>query len=149
VFSFTYSADPAQPISKQHLEEQETRLGRGTNMGPGYVPLRNKSNDYMIDRNLQKTETMTGIAGVNTQDYALQEGMGAILERSKEHVGTTDRAIILLRKILLEALTAMETGKPLKAIDPVSYRHIRAVDRTIPKGTQWKIVCEPDFAARF
>ena len=149
VFSFTYSADPAQPISKQHLEEQETRLGRGTNMGPGYIPLRNKSNDYLIDRNAQKTETMTGIAGVNTQDYALQEGMGAILDRSKEHVGTTDRAIILLRKILLEALTAMETGKPLKAIDPVSYRHIRAVDRTIPKGTQWKIVCEPDFAARF
>jgi phthalate 4,5-dioxygenase oxygenase subunit len=149
VFSFTYSADPAQPISKQHLEEQETRLGRGTNMGPGHIPLRNKSNDYMIDRNLQKTKTMTGIAGVNTQDYALQEGMGAILDRSKEHVGTTDRAIILLRKILLETLTAMESGMPLKAIDPVSYRHIRAVDRTIPKGTQWKIVCEPDFAARF
>jgi phthalate 4,5-dioxygenase oxygenase subunit len=149
VFSFTYSADPARPISHEHVAEQETRLGRGTNMGPGYLPIRNKANDYLIDRQLQKTQTMTGIAGVNTQDYALQEGMGAILDRSKEHVGSTDRAIILLRKILLDTIAAMEAGEDLRALDPASYRHLRAVDRTIPKGTEWKIECEPDFAAKF
>ncbi len=149
VYSFTYSADPAQPISLDHVLEQETRLGRGTNMGPGYMPLRNRDNDYMIDRQLQKTESMTGIAGVNTQDFALQEGMGAIVDRSKEHVGTTDRAIILLRKILLEQVALVEAGETPKAVDPSSYRRLRAVDRTIPKGTEWKVVCEPDFAARF
>jgi phthalate 4,5-dioxygenase len=149
VFSFTYSADPARPISQEHVQTEETRLGRGDNTGPGYIPVRNRSNDYLIDRQLQKTESMTGIQGVNTQDYALQEGMGAILDRSKEHVGTTDRAIILLRKVLLDSLTAMENGEELRAIDPQTYRHLRAVDRTIPKGTSWKVVCEPDFATRF
>jgi phthalate 4,5-dioxygenase oxygenase subunit len=149
VFSFTYSADPARPISQEHVQTEETRLGRGDNTGLGYIPVRNRSNDYLIDRQLQKTESMTGIQGVNTQDYALQEGMGAILDRSKEHVGTTDRAIILLRKVLLDSLTAMENGEELRAIDPQSYRHLRAVDRTIPKGTSWKVVCEPDFATRF
>jgi phthalate 4,5-dioxygenase oxygenase subunit len=149
VFSFTYSADPSRPISQEHVQHHETRLGRGDNMGPGYIPIRNASNDYLIDRQLQKTESMTGIAGVNTQDYALQEGMGPILDRTKEHVGTTDRAIILLRKILLESLTQMENGETLRAVDPETYRHLRAVDRKIPKGTSWKVVCEPDFATRF
>ena len=149
VFSFTYSADPSQPISHEHVEEQETRLGRGTNTLPGYMPLRNRTNDYLIDRQLQKTESMTGIAGINTQDYALQEGMGAIVDRTKEHVGTTDRAIILLRKVLLDAIATNEKGGNPPAVDPSSYRGVRAVDRTIPKGTEWKVVCEPDAVAQF
>jgi phthalate 4,5-dioxygenase len=149
VYSFTYSADPNQPISQEHVQEQETRLGRGDNIGAGYKPKRNHTNDYMIDRQLQKTESFTGILGVNTQDFALQEGMGPILDRSKEHVGTTDRAIILLRKMLLESLDSLEAGQPLRATDPSSYRGLRAVDRTIPKGESWKIACKADFAARF
>jgi phthalate 4,5-dioxygenase len=149
VYSFTYSADPNRPISQEHVQHHETRLGRGDNTGPGYIPVRNRSNDYLIDRQLQKTQSMTGIAGVNTQDYALQEGMGAICDRTKEHVGTTDRAIIFLRKVLLDALTAMENGDPLPGADPSTYRHLRAVDRKIPKNTEWKVVCEPDTAARF
>jgi phthalate 4,5-dioxygenase len=149
VYSFTYSADPDQPISREHVVEQETRLGRGDNIGPDYRPKRNSTNDYMIDRQAQKTSTFTGIYGVNTQDFALQEGMGRIVDRSKEHVGTTDRAIIMLRKILLAALDDMEAGRPLPAADPASYRRIRAVDRTVPKGVPWKAACKDDYAARF
>ena len=62
----------------------------------------------MIDRSVQKTKTFTGIDGINTQDFALQEGMGPIVDRSKEHLGTTDRAIIVLRQLLLEAIDALE-----------------------------------------
>jgi hypothetical protein len=75
--------------------------------------------------------------------------MGPIVDRTKEHVGTTDRAIILLRKVLLDALNTMERGGTPPAVDPSSYRTVRAVDRTIPKGTQWKVVCEPDAVAQF
>jgi len=149
VFSFTYSADPSRPISQEHIRTEETRLGRGDNTGPGYMPVRNRANDYLIDRQQQKTSSMTGIMGVNTQDYALQEGMGAICDRSQEHVGTTDRAIILLRKVLLDAVAANEKGGTPPGVDPKTYAHVRAVDRTIPKGTQWKVVCEPDAVALF
>src|ERR1700678_720665 len=45
VFTSTPSADPSQPISHAHVEEQETRLGRGTNTGPGYMPICTRSND--------------------------------------------------------------------------------------------------------
>jgi hypothetical protein len=113
------------------------------------MPVRNASNDYLIDRQLQKTSSMTGIAGVNTQDFALQEGMGPIVDRTKEHVGTTDRAIILLRKVLLDAIATNEKGGTPPAVDPATYRGVRAVDRTIPKGTNWRVVCEPDAVALF
>jgi phenylpropionate dioxygenase-like ring-hydroxylating dioxygenase large terminal subunit len=149
VYSFTYSADPNQPISLEHILEHETRLGRGENIGSDYLPKRNRTNDYMIDRQSQKSTSFTGIYGVNTQDYALQEGMGAILDRSKEHVGTTDRAIILLRKTLMDALNALEAGRPLPATDPASYRSLRAVDRKVPKGVPWKSACKEDYVARF
>ena len=36
----------------------------------------------MIDRQVQKTRTFTGIVGTNTQDRAVQESMGRIVDRS-------------------------------------------------------------------
>jgi len=42
---------------------------------------------------MQKTQNFTGIVGVNTQDFALQEGMGQICDRSKEFLGSSDKAI--------------------------------------------------------
>ena len=64
------------------------------------------SNDYLIDRQMQKTRNFTGIVGVNTQDFALQEGMGPICDRSKEFLGSSDKAVIAMRRLLLEALDA-------------------------------------------
>lgn len=56
-----------------------------------------KRNDYHIDRQAQKTETFTGIRGVNIQDRAIQESMGPVVDRSQEHLGPADRAIIVAR----------------------------------------------------
>jgi phthalate 4,5-dioxygenase len=92
VFSFMYSADPAQPIPRDYGYDAETRMGRGANLYPDYKPKTNRNNDYLIDRHVQKTKTFTGIDGINTQDFALQEGMGPILDRTKEHVGSTERS---------------------------------------------------------
>ena len=59
------------------------RLERGNGNGPDYVEtsgefrsFRNKTNNRMIDHQVQKHETFTGIDGINTQDRAVQEGMG-------------------------------------------------------------------------
>jgi hypothetical protein len=49
--------------------------------------------------------------GVNTRDNALQEGMGLIVDRTREHLGTTDRAIIVMRQLLLEAIREVEAGR--------------------------------------
>ncbi len=144
-----YSADPDHPIPRDYGYDAETRMGRGENLYPDYKPKTNRENDYKIDRHTQKTKTFTGIDGINTQDFALQEGMGPILDRTKEHVGSTDRAIILLRQTLLEQIKRMENGEPVKAIDPASYRGIRAVDKLVPKDIPWKETCKEDYVARF
>jgi hypothetical protein len=99
VYNFMYSCDPAKPITHAGAIRFEIYAGRGPDdFLPGFRLKKNLANDYLIDREMQKRENFTGIVGVNTEDFAVQEGMGPIVDRSKEHLGTTDRAVIALRR---------------------------------------------------
>ena len=99
--------------------------------------VRNKGNDYLIDRAVQKTGTFTGIHGVNTQDHAIQESMGPIADRAQEHLGPADRAIIIMRKQLFQGIKVVEDGG-----DPpgtgTSYYRVAAVDRVMPAGADFR-----------
>src|SRR4030088_1515354 len=56
-----------------------------------YFPLQNKANDYLIDRQAQKTVSFTGIRGVRVQDMAVQEDQrGPISDRTTQHLGSSD-----------------------------------------------------------
>jgi hypothetical protein len=98
---------------------------------------------------MQKTQNFTGIAGVNTQDFALQEGMGPIVDRSKEFLGTSDKAIVAMRRMLLEAISLNEKGEDVRATDPATYRNIRGFDRVIPADADWKEVMKDDIVAKW
>jgi phthalate 4,5-dioxygenase len=50
-------------------------------------PIRNRSNNWQQDREAMKTSSFSGITGVNTEDIAMQESMGPIYDRSREHLG--------------------------------------------------------------
>ena len=63
-----------------------------------YRAIRNRDNDWMIDRQVQKYETFTGIEGINTQDQAVQESMGGIVDRSTENLSASDMAIVVARR---------------------------------------------------
>jgi hypothetical protein len=151
VYNFMYSYDPAIPITREYALELETAYGRGPDdMIPGTYRLKkNASNDYLIDRDLQLRQTYTGIVGVNTQDFALQEGMGPIVDRSQERLGTSDRAIIATRQLLLEATYAAEKGEPVRGTDSSTYNTIRAIDRTIPLLAEWREALKDELVARF
>lgn len=150
VYNWMYSYDPAQPLPLDVAIDLERRDGRAPEeLLPGYRPIRNRSNDYMIDRELQRKQTFTGITGINTQDFALQEGMGPIVDRSKEHLGTTDRAIIVMRQLLLEATDALAAGAPLRGVDPATYRNVRAVDLYIPEGEAWQEALKDEMLAKY
>jgi hypothetical protein len=91
----------------------------------------------MLDRQVQKTETFTGIDGINAQDRAIQEGMGAIVDRSREHLGPADRAIIQARRLLLEAVKVVaEDGTP-RGLAP-TYANAAAAEAVLPQGTDWR-----------
>jgi phenylpropionate dioxygenase-like ring-hydroxylating dioxygenase large terminal subunit len=150
-FNWLYSYDPAIPISHDYAVDYEYHSGRGPDdYIPGTYRLKlNAENDYRIDRQLQRTKTFTGITGVNTQDFALQEGMGPICDRSNEHLGTSDRAIIAARQLLFEALDAVDRGEAPRGTDPSDYSNVRPVDLQIPRGRPWQTELERELIARF
>jgi hypothetical protein len=140
---------PEDELEPEAVEKRETAAGRGKNeVIPGTFRLkRNQSNDYFIDRQMQKTQNYTGIVGVNTQDFALQEGMGPICDRSKEFLGTSDKAIVAMRRLLLDAISQNEKGGTLRALHPDTYRTVRAYDRVIPDNANWKEAMAKDVVA--
>ena len=151
VYNWMYAYDDSTPISPDYAEMFEENYGRGKDdFIPGTFHLkRNPSNDYLIDRAAQKTQTFTGIKGVNTQDFALQEGMGGIVDRSKEHLGTSDRAIVTMRRLLLEAITATEQGKAAPGADPATHRSIRPHEAIIQGDRDWREVFGKELAAKW
>jgi nitrite reductase/ring-hydroxylating ferredoxin subunit len=63
----------------------------------------NASNDYLIDREKQRSESYTGIDGIFTQDQAVTESMGPIYRREHEHLGTSDAMVIRTRRRAIKA----------------------------------------------
>jgi len=101
---------------------------------PGtWWPKANKDNDYLIDREIQRTKSFTGIKGIGVQDLAMTEGMGPIVDRTQEHLGTSDLAIIRVRQKLLEAARDLQNGiEPYAAQCPDAY-HIRPTSAVLPR----------------
>jgi phthalate 4,5-dioxygenase len=98
-----------------------------------------RSNDYGIDRQRQKTVNYTGLDSSNPlQDGAIQETMGAILDRTIEHLGSTDAMIIRVRRRLLEVVRAHrdDAEMPPGIDQPELYRR-RGVQLTLPQGANW------------
>ncbi len=149
VYNIMCAPHPEDELVPEAVEAREVAAGRGqVNNIPGTFRLkRNQSNDYLIDRQMQKTQNYTGIVGVNTQDFALQEGMGPIVDRSKEFLGTSDKAIVAMRRLILEAINLNEKGENIRALDSDTYRGIRAYDRVIPADKEWKDVMKEDLVA--
>jgi len=139
VYNFTYSYFPDAPLSHENAVEPEERQGRGPGeVTPTYRLKRDRSNDYMIDRALQKNGSFTGIEGVNTQDYALQENMETIVDRTKEHLGTIDQPIIMARQLLLEAIDDVASGRTPRGAAIESYQGVRAADAMVSLDADWR-----------
>ena len=92
------------------------------------LPLANRSNDYLIDRGMQKTANFTGIRGISEQDMAMTQSMGPIYERWNEHLGSSDVAVIAMRRVLMRhAQRVLEGTNPAAAYDGSLYR-VRALE---------------------
>ena len=150
-YNWMYSDDPAVALTPAFVDAAEHEIGRGPQDMDPARPFHLKAtaaNDFFLDRALQKT-TFTGIPGINTQDIAVQVGMGPVVDRSREHLGTTDRAIIVMRQLLLEAVDAVARGEAPRGVDPNGYRSVRADSHSIPAGTDWRDAMRDRLIARF
>src|SRR5262245_24530072 len=118
---------------------------------PDYVPRKNKSNDYGFDPHEQEHMTFTGMgADINVHDQWACESMGAIQDRTREHLGQSDKAISAYRRILRGAIEqAGNGGKPLMVLDAATAARITgpaAIDGIGP--TDWRAYWEKTDAAR-
>ena len=120
-----YAYDIEKPIPAERRTGQGgvPRLIEGT-----FDCVANASNDYTIDRQMQKTFNYTGILNIREQDTFGTESMGAVMDRTREHLGTADSAIILFRRQLLRMARQLQQGiEPYSAFHGATYR-VRALD---------------------
>jgi phenylpropionate dioxygenase-like ring-hydroxylating dioxygenase large terminal subunit len=100
-----------------------------------WMPLRNRRNDYLVDRNAQRGVRTTGIHGVNDQDRAMQDGMGRIVDRSKEKLVSADLAIVTARRRVLEFLSGPEGIARFRAlVRDGSVFAMEPVDKVVQTG---------------
>jgi hypothetical protein len=110
---------------------------------PDYRRLRTAENRYGQDREELRTRTWAGL-GPTFQDHDgwAVETPGAIQDRTLEHLGSTDKAIVMARLMLLKAIGDVQQGRdPLHVIrDPaaVDMPHLAIRSEVIPATLDWR-----------
>lgn len=147
LFSVTFH--PLRPLTDKEIAKMRAGGGAGyageanflpraTEPGGAWRPKASKENNYFWSRELQQNKFYSGIPEFWAQDAAMQEGMGPIYDRTKEHLGTSDLGIIRVRQRLLEAArTLCDRGMPPPgALEPALYR-VRGAAALLPKNASW------------
>jgi nitrite reductase/ring-hydroxylating ferredoxin subunit len=116
---FRISWNSTRPLT----DDERFRFRHGNHVYPEMIsgtfrPKANKDNDYLIDRSLQRSFSYTGIRSITQQDRAVTESMGTVVDRSREHLGTSDTAILAMRRRMLKAARELQHG-----IDPYPAYH--------------------------
>jgi phthalate 4,5-dioxygenase oxygenase subunit len=137
VWNFYHSYGAEELGQRESQESSGNAYGSQVDIKNGFRPIRNRANNWMIDRQMQKTETYTGITGINQQDRAVQESMGRIVDRSKENLGPADRAVVATRKLLLEAVDAVQRNEDPPGVG-TGYYEARAAELVLPKNANWR-----------
>jgi phthalate 4,5-dioxygenase oxygenase subunit len=96
------------PVNKQQMRDQRLELYEL----PDYISRKNKRNNYGYSSQEQNTETYTGMGmDINVHDQWAIESQGAIQNRTREHLGTTDKGIIAYRRLLVSAIENTLSGE--------------------------------------
>jgi nitrite reductase/ring-hydroxylating ferredoxin subunit len=147
-----FTFDPTRPLTADHRQE----LTRGFNGMQGfhpsddvflpvpnnrpyarYWPKLNKATDYGFDYTAQHSNLrFSGLPGPWPQDSGMQESMGAVVDRRREHLGASDGGQIRIRRRLMDAARALRNHRELPpgAADPHVY-WLRAVEAMLPRNT--------------
>ncbi|HET9489742.1 MAG TPA: Rieske 2Fe-2S domain-containing protein [Methylomirabilota bacterium] len=100
-------------------------------------PRADRRNDYAMDWAAHQGRKFFGVPGVGAQDKAITESQGPVYDRTREHLGKADIAIIRVRKCLLDAATALRDRRtPPPGTDAASFL-IRPASVLLPKDVPW------------
>jgi phenylpropionate dioxygenase-like ring-hydroxylating dioxygenase large terminal subunit len=134
----------------RQLNQRVTKIPDEHGMGPmqptrhgwpfaDWWPVAELGNDFLQDREVQRTMNFTGIPTVRLQDAAMITSMGAVCDRTREHLGTTDAMVIATRRKLVRAAKALrdQGTAPPASQDPAAYRK-RSCSAILPSDVFWK-----------
>jgi len=112
----------------------------GIDLDHDYRKLRNASNNYMQDRQAMKLGDFTGITGIPAQDMAMWESMGPIADRSKDTLGSSDRAVAQFRRIMVAAAKGVAKGEPaIGTTEPhIPHAKLSSYEGVVAKTTDWR-----------
>jgi len=107
-----------------------------------------RENDYQIDRFAQKGLSYSGIADFRSQDAMATETAGPIYDRTAEHLGSTDVAVIRMHRQLLRAAKARTaddgTGGDTAALPALGgageFRSIRGAEKVLDGAEDWRVL---------
>jgi len=148
---FCYAWNPDRPLTADERARWEEGSGIFPAMDANFVPIRNRGNDYLIDRDRQRRSTYTGIEGISEQDAAIADSQGLIADRTRELLGQTDLGIVRFRQMMLGAAKARAAGKwphgsraasayALRSGDTIARRDAKVVDVLDARfGERWGV----------
>jgi phthalate 4,5-dioxygenase oxygenase subunit len=130
------------PVDKDTMRTQRLR----TYPAPHYKPVFNRNNSWGFDANEQETKTFTGMGfDINIHDQFACESQGPIADRTQENLGTTDKGIVLYRRLLVDAIRKSEAGeRPMMVLEESKATQLRgppAIDGIGPTANMdayWK-----------
>ena len=145
LINWTITWHPGRPLKEEELASFNiglsahiTEFGPAVNGPYGDVrPAATRAGDYGMDWEAHRTRMFCGIPGFGMQDRAMTESQGPIFDRTRERLGTSDTAIIQVRKCLIDAAKRLrqEQADP-PGLDPTLH-HIRATSVRLPKDATW------------
>ena len=102
---FTSFADPVNKDAMRNQRLEAVSL-------PDYIPKSGRHNNWGFNPEEQMTRTFLGMGedDINVHDQWACESMGAIQNRTREHLGTSDKVIIANRRMLAKAIDDVAAG---------------------------------------
>ena len=136
---YTFFTSFAGPLDKETMRQQ--RLAHMTL--PDYVPIHGRHDQWNFNPDEQRTRTYLGMGeeDINLHDQWAVESMGAIADRTREHLGTSDKVIMANRRVLLKAIaTVQQGGTPPMALTPEQAATLTGPDTMdcIAPAAQWQ-----------
>ncbi|MPZ15424.1 MAG: Rieske 2Fe-2S domain-containing protein [Chloroflexi bacterium] len=137
-FNITFSR--GAPLDRERMRQQHD-----AEVGPDYHLRRSKANRYLQDRREMQSRSYIGLGPFfPAHDKFAVEGPGPIQDREQEHPGSTDKAIMMARLLLLKGIQDVQQERdPMHVIrTPEANRlgHVGAVDVVLSNDDDWRSV---------
>ncbi len=133
---YSFFTSFAGPLDKETMRQQ--RLAHMTL--PDYVPIHGRHDNWNFNPEEQRSRTYLGMGeeDINLHDQWAVESMGAIADRTREHLGQSDKVIMANRRVLLKAITTVQAGGTppmvLSAADAAALQGPDTMDCIAPAG---------------